>query len=389
MNHLEGIKSSRHVCTHTMRHWDIANVYGTYQRAITMGVFGCHEVRPRQGSLSAPWDVTSGKLFTPPNLVEIPDRLSDLLDQRAIEINDIANQQGKRIAIMWSGGIDSTAVLSSFIKNLSSQDLEKITIVLTLASIKENVNFYREYISNKHPCISFFDLDVTDEFLDKYILLHGDPGDCIFGPSVGMYASLLATNNHLDPWKDNIKFLGDSIETYFCSARQQWYNDITGFGPWYAKQVSNNLLEVQPPGIDSIADWWWWNYFNLKWEFSIWRPFFKTRKNHQLPISIANIESYVKTSYFNTDKFQLWSYSNRKTHIGNTRLHHKMEAKKYIMELDNNPNYFNNKTKVDSAPSNYLLIDLPIYYDENWVGHYVNEPGLEDTVIELLENFAG
>ena len=358
---------------------NISNIYGRHWDAISTNIMGTHDLRSRFGTFPTPWGAKSGNLFTPPPFLHISDSLKDLLDSRAIELSSIAKNSNKKIVIMWSGGIDSTTVVSAFIKNLNSQDLTNISICLTTESILENANFYQKYIAPNFKCISYYDMRVTDEFLSNNILLHGDPGDCLFGPSLAMYAG----ETHQQLWKDNLSNIIKGIDNF------NNHNTKPGFSEWYVNKITNNLLEVQPLGVDSVADWWWWHYYNFKWEFSIWRPFFRGRYDIKDPISIANIESYVKNTFFNTDKFQQWSYSNLKTHVGRNKQHHKKQAKQYIFELDKNLEYFTTKVKVPSDPTRLYRVAMVMYYDKNWVGHYLTEPGVQETAIELLESFTG
>lgn len=385
MQYTDQFRLSRHVrISIPITPVHVNNLYAKYWTSITSVVFGSNDIRARIGTFTNPWGAKSCDLFKPPPFNFINTSLSDLLDQRAIEINLQANKSHKRIALMWSGGIDSTTVLSAFIKNSTQEQLSNITVVLTPSSILENFNFYKNFIYEKFECVSYHTIDITNEFLDNNILIHGDPGDCLFGPSLSMYEPMLQDRSHLKPWKDNLHNIVEYID------RKANQNKIpNGFAQWYADKITNNLLETQPPGVESVADWWWWHYYNFKWEFSVWRPFFKMRSNLQDPISNTNIESLVTNTFFNTDAFQQWSYSNLKTHVGSSKQDHKMQAKKYIFELDADSIYFNNKIKVDSGPKNWEHRVHPMYYDTNWVGHYLYEPGVKDTAMQLLEDFQG
>jgi uncharacterized protein with PIN domain len=344
------------------------------------------EIRARTGTLSTPWSANSSLEFVPPELKYIDDKLDDICDQRAIEIFQISRSQNKKIAVMWSGGIDSTTILSAFLKNVGASDLDNFVIFLSTSSIIENPIFYQKFIANKIRCESIYDLDITNEFLDQYIVVHGDPGDCIFGPSVFIFKDLLHDKKHCQSWKSNQDLI---VNNMIGSIQYPLDPDtIKGFVNWYVDKISNNLYEVDPPGVESISDWWWWHYYNFKWEFSISKPLILLRKSHRTPISADRIQSYYNTTFLNTDRFQQWSYSNLKNHIGTSQTDHKMLAKQYIFELDKNLDYFNNKVKTHShATSELMLKKCPVCYDQNWVGHHWDEVG--DTIIELLENYPG
>ena len=362
----------------------ISNRYGKYWNFIRDHIYGIDDLRARSGSFTTPWAAHIDTLFTPPPLVYIPDRLSDLLDNRAIELNNIAKESNKKLILMWSGGIDSTSVVSAFIKNLSKQDLKNILICLSSDSILENTNFYLSHISPNFEYISYYDIEVSDAFLADNILVHGDPGDCIYGPSLAMYKNLISDGRHLQPWRNNLPNIINEINAVNLNT-----NIPDGFANWYVDKITTNLLEVGPEGVDSVSDWWWWHYFNFKWEFSVSRPFFNMRSNLKSSINHDNFLFYVGNTFFNTPKFQQWSYSNLKTHVGNTMQDHKIQAKKYIFELDNNEEYFCTKTKTASKPAKRSSRIKPVFYDNNWVAHDMDEPGVWDTMIELLENYQG
>ena len=383
---LNFIKSSRYLVTRGAL--ELTNIHGKYWHLIPRLVFGASEVRARTGTFITPWSAPSGKEFILPNLEFVNDRFADICDSRAIELIQLSIRQNKKLAIMWSGGIDSTVVLSAFIKHLSPIELNNIVIFLSTESIIENPEFYKRFIFNKIRCESIYNLDVTDNFLNEYILLHGDPGDCIFGPSLGTYENLITDGKHRLSWHNNrpliVKGLISSISVPLD------IDFVEGFSHWYVDKISENLLEVNPPGIESIADWWWWHYFNFKWAFSIYRPLFRYRTDHSMALSTVNIESYITNTFYNTQKFQLWSYGNLKTHIGTNKKDHKMSAKHYIFDLDQNMDYYTNKTKMSSVPQNNVTTELkklPTCYDQSWKGH--NSLELNEMVIELLENYKG
>ena len=385
MNYTEQFKHSRHVrMSSPILTKDINNIYGKYWNSIKHAVFGMSEIRARMGSLPTPWGASSGALFTLPPFISTNDRLCDLIDARAVEIIQEATKSNKRIELLYSGGIDSTLVLAALIKNSSQDQLSNITVLMTPSGIFENYNFYVNFIHNKIQCEPYHRVRVSNDYLNKTILLHGDPGDCLFGPSIAMFEKMIPSGDHLRPWKDNLDIIVANIEIRAKKSKGM----PEGFSQWYTDKITNNLLEVQPPDVDSIADWWWWHYYNFKWEFSIWRPFFRLRADPKEPITAANIESYVRNTFFNTDKFQQWSWSNLQTHVPSIK-DHKIQAKQYIFELDGDLEYFNHKIKIDSAPRFWENAIHPMYYDNDWVGHYLTESGVKETALHLLENYKG
>jgi len=107
------------------------------------------------------------------------------------------------------------------------------------------------------------------------------------------------------------------------------------------------------------------------------RPIIRRKiSKYNEPLEPEQIANFNRDTYFNTEKFQLWSFTNLKNLVGNDIANHKREPKQYIYEFDKDEDYFRNKKKVESVPAsdNYLtmLTHRPILWDKNWVGYYAN-----------------
>jgi len=368
--HLAGLKSSAMVCL-PIRQMRVAGK-GQHWAEIAFYVLGLHDLRARQGTFTNPWSATSNPVFAAPELYYVQDKLSDLLDRRATELL----AQDRRIAVMWSGGIDSTCVLSALIKN--TNDLEQIVIYHSAKSVEENPHFYQEFIEGKIECRETATLNVTDEFVKSHIVAHGDPGDCLFGPSMPMYEYLLADKQHLLPWRNNRRLIAQGIVNKGASQ---------SFADWYTDKVSANIEEVGIEGINTISDWWWWHYYNLKWEFSMLRPFFDTRDSKgRKSIAQSTLVQYNADTFYNTDYFQSWSYSNLDRLCADPK-RHKQEPKSYIYDLDKNMDYFENKRKSESIAGDPMK--RPAYLDKDLKQYYMHDPGVREAITILLEQFKG
>jgi hypothetical protein len=389
MNHFEGLKNSILVDNDSVSNYRVLNVHGHSWARITQLVIGSTDLRARIGNFSTPWGATPDALYRAPDLKYVNYDLFDLIDKRALDIFEISKKVNKKIALMWSGGIDSTLVLTSFLKNLSAADLSNVEIILNSDSLVENFDFYQTFISGKFKLHHLLDFEINNDILDRYMVLHGDPGDCIFGPSLPAFWHLAREGKHTLPWREYRHFIAD----YFDN--DESIHRTPGFGLWYANKISKNLEEVRPDGIDTIADWWWWNYFNFKWTASIVRPFVRMRKDYSQPISRKHQQDFANYTFFNTDEFQLWSYSNLKNHFrdvqkGSSNV--KQEAKNYIFKFDHNELYTSKKTKMAGRGIDFerrILRVSPMYYDQEWIGHFGWESGATETAQEMLESFKG
>ena len=346
-----------------------------WSRVNPHNIAGLTELRSRVGNFDIPWHPKSA-FFPIPDLEQSFDKkLSDIFDQRAVEIYNRAKSSNKRIVIMWSGGIDSTSMLCAFIKNLPLTDVKSIIICATTESIAENPYFYETQIRGQFEMLHWRDLDFSDEFLEGHILLHGDPGDCIFGPSTTKYRSLWNKDQYLKPWKNSRTIL------------YQLYHDPQNldFAGWYVDKVSENLLELQEQGkytnIKTISDWHWWHYYNLKWQGSMTRVLANNKKNKKAKISQKNLQEFFDLTFFAGTDFQIWSYQNLSTLCTNEMRDHKLQSKNYIFEIDKNKNYHLTKRKESSEVN---VWNYPLIVDQDGVHYYCNEPGVMETFKHIL-----
>jgi hypothetical protein len=349
-------------------------------------IVGTHDIRARSGSFRNPWRADVPKWYAPHPFTFTTDSLSDIADQRAIELVNIAKSTNKKIIIMWSGGIDSTFMLTAFLKNISLEDQELLTVACTSQSIADNTDFYLKFLSanTKIKLINAVDLYVNNDCLTNNLVLHGDPADGVFGPSGGMYSHFSTQDQHLEPWRKHLPTMASLIEP------KVEVNGFTepGLGSWYCDIVTRTLEESgQADYISTVADWWWWNYFNFKWHLVTLMPLFSTLLDEQDEgITLENQKIYADTAYFNSPAFQHWSYSNLKELIGHNFFNtHKLKAREYIYEFDNNFQYFSRKRKTGVAlPTQKMQKGNIIGYDDQFRpiqgGHEVRQ--VIDTLLQ-------
>lgn len=366
----------------------ISNTYGRYwawMHRVVLAHSG--SMKPRAGSYTDPWGSELDPIMNLPKLEHTDVSLQALLDERASELYQYAVGVRRRIYMMWSGGIDSTGVLTAFLRNLTVSQQEIITVVYSASSIEENPVYWNNHIKDKLTTLDFDNFVITQDFLKAQgIVLTGDPGDALFGPSSVMYADLLLDNKHLKKFKDSTNLIAFAIEKRAQDLIKQ--HNLVGIGKWYVSKVTDNLLEVNPAGVETIADWWWWHYINLKWETSIWRPFIRSKRDYHESFDQTTIDEFVTNTFFNTAKFHSWSYSNRHRFILNNDIStHKHEIKKYIYDYDRNRDYLQNKTKQASFPP-VDIKKFPSYVNWAWQGQVMN-PELEAKMVDVLEQYKG
>lgn len=342
-------------------------------------VFGASDLRTRIGSFNTPWHSPVHPKLLMHTLVKTDDCLSDLLDQRALEIYNHAHKSDKRIVIMWSGGIDSTVVVSSFIKNLTVDQRKVILIAMDTHSLLENLSFYSQHISGKLETCTLSDVKLGNEFFKHNILLNGDPADAIFGPSVAVYKSLIPSGQHLKPFTEQM----DTLKNLFRNPKSPQFAD------WYVDSISENILAYAPKDINSVVGWFWWTYLNFKWDSSVFRPFVYMRDNFKEKIDPQYVDEYIDNLFYNSEKMQNWSYTNLSSLVPTNLVDHKREAKEYIFELTHDASYMR-KPKI---PSVSVLNNMSkhthdvMYFDQDLVGHYNNDPGVVEAFGQLLHEY--
>lgn len=381
----------------------INNVLGRYWLATSALIRGNDDARARMGRFTNPWP--NVKIHTHckiPQLKFISDRLTDLLDARALEINDIAKRKNKKIIILWSGGIDSTCILTSFLKNLNQEDLKNVSVGMNMMSIEENQTFFLNHILNKLNIIDLSTILISNNFLKGNILVQGDPGDGIHYPGTWHFDHIIAQGKHLNNFIDNLDDIAEGVN-FNKEHKGRGWSDLEGFcnkyidegfGKWYVNKIKDNIIDCKVDDyITTVADFWWWHYFNIKWNHYTQCPLFNMRENFAEALNSEEIDEYFKCTFYHTDTFQNWAWTNLKKLVReDAHKTLKLEARQYIFEFDKDQNYFDTKRKMPSPSMGAVPQRKPfIVFDKNYVG-YTNTPNnvhYVEILKILLEQYKG
>lgn len=355
-------------------------------------LMGTPTIIPRSGTFTIPWQIKSPYKFNIPDFsVTENDTIDYLIDKRGQEMYTVAKQQNKKIILLWSGGVDSTAVLVSLLKAIpANEQADMLTICANPDSVLENFSFYRQFISNRLQLVHTLNLNFGDNILNENLVLHGEPGDLLACPNWKLYYDLIKNNKHNLPYANNLTLL------YKCHTVPNYPLTCK----WYVDKVNANVVESAPEDITTIADWFYWYGINLRWQSLVWSPFCSPsmRSDHYSPISKINTENYYNNIFLNADYLQRWFYQHRREiFLDGTgkNFMYKYFFKNYIYQFDKNQSYFDNKVKVSSISSiskfgmNPNLETIPLYYDQDWVAHTLAAPELHEEILELLKNYSG
>ncbi len=262
---------------------------------------------------------------------------ADCNDSRACEIE---NLNYDKYILMYSGGIDSTNMLSAIFRNWSAKNLAKLTLAYSHHSIDENPEFYNSYI-HKYPYIN--SLENLSLYLrrPKTILITGELGDQLFGSDILLPA--------VKKYGDN--FLNLDYKTKSALAIAAYIGHEQN-----AKKIFNHFLPITeecPFKLASTHDFFWWLNFTQKWQHVKYRFL----ENQNWPLKIQYGKQILH--FYDTLDFQHWSLHN---HSEKKMLHwndYKMTAKNYIYSFTKKTSQLNLK-KVQSLEKTYILSEKRI-----------------------------
>jgi hypothetical protein len=304
-----------------------------------------------------------------PEYKSFTETFSDICDKRAIELFNRAVNSNKKLAVMYSGGIDSTLILCSLLKNIDENLIKKhVVVLLSDFSIKENETFFYDYVIKKFNCISSYRFThILGN--DDYLLISGENADQLFGSVV---TDLFTRDNNFDiNFKSIESTKGKMID--FMKKRID-RNDIMSTFIKSDENYSETLFSLleritkaAPIKIDNVHKFWWWINFITKWQ-SVYVRVFAYSKNIK---NIKMEENY--TTFYCTDEFQLWAMNNSDNLIQHNLS--KYVSKKYIYDFNKDADYMK-KLKTGSLASivnNKISVS---YIDQN-MNHSFEYPSKE------------
>ena len=237
--------------------------------------------------------------------------------------------------IQWSGGIDSTVIVASLLKNLSKQQLENIVISCNAVSVFENPKFYYNWIIPNFKTVDSTSRS-TESFLNTHYIIDGNPADMLQGSGLGLYAR----NTGIDmtaKWKDSADPIINFLSMQVGKTAAKWM---------YANIEENiNSIDSNTLPIELNSDWFWWVNFNWKWPAD---------RYHEMDwLNLKNLDPYFNSmiNWFDTNEYQQWSINYGRYSLlenNNDPGNYKLPSKQYIYQLDENEHYLKFKTKLFS-----------------------------------------
>ena len=263
---------------------------------------------------------------------------SDVTDARAGEIEQLILTTGKKLVIFWSGGIDSTCILTAILKNFQLSSRELVTVACTSDSVLENPVFYEKYICPIFKIVNANDLTILTS--PDYMFVDGNAADTLLmsmSPSLDVCMAIRSGELLSSSWRTS----PDALIDYLAKITQSRL-----FALWYYETNKESIESTNIP-VDTYFDFMWWisfNYDYYSWAVHSW--FFMLC---QLGISWDQYQSRF-IGWFRTDSYQLWAMNNNGAGVkhGTTLGSIKHHPKKYIYDYDSNEYYYRYKTKINS-----------------------------------------
>lgn len=383
----------------------------------TAAAFGYTCFVPRMGEWSLPWETAVAPGFEMPAYdANYSKTFEEVTDMRAIDLKNLIQQTGKKFAVFYSGGIDSTTCVTAIIKNLTAEELSHVYIALSPDSIIENPNFYIDHIQNKIKVLDSQENRYSDFVEQGFICIPSDLGDALFGTELGtkMYAQFkeladklptdtkkLVENLYYDVISDDVHYsrYKDLIIAYLdallAKGKKVLRTSDLDFGRLFYEKMVHNINTSSVP-IHSLHDFFWWIIFNVKFMHCALRAgyLYSTGENRRVVMETGVFSWYGSTDY------QLWSMANNNNgqKINGTRQSsYKHVARKYIHDFDGNDWYYKYKLKIASLPivnyrnwkKNYMDYGTRFGMNANYDILRFSDPEVSQFVVSRLQNFNG
>jgi len=238
-------------------------------------------------------------------------------------VKEIIRLQPEHFFIYWSGGIDSTLMLITFLKIINYKN---ITVILGNKSISENSNFYEKFLKNKINILTIYDLIPTN----YGIHITGDPADTVWA---------ILDNDFMD---------GESAKYFYKSYKDYLYKKNSDESFLEKVEIFNTQSGRE---IKTLFEARWWFYINCK----------SQSKSTSIITRFNTSKNFCP--FFESNDFDTWSFYNTdRMIVGNDWKTYKFPAKEIIYNFDKNLDYFRNKSKEYSNEPMILTGQKPINY---------------------------
>jgi len=365
----------------------------------------------RKGRWTTPWPmVVHPQLAMPAYDPGFTGTFADISDQRACEIRDLV-RQGRRVALYYSGGIDSTVCAVALLKNLTAEELKDVAFCCNINSAAENPAFFERHIRRRVTILDSNRTKYSDLIAQGYSPITADTGDDIFGTeqATQFYFSYPKLVDDL-PGSSRARCGLQREQPQLMEQPYAHFEDLLipylsppidpstpsagcdrRVGEWVYHKIVHNIATSDVP-IHSLHDFFWWIIFNLRFTHcSLRGPLF-----YYMGTDLKGAITKHIINWFNTPNYQRWSMVNNNNGqkiCKPTATHYKWAARCYIHDFDHNRWYFNYKIKSVSLYSliqdNYDAYGMMFGLDSDYQTHWLSAAPVQRLFEEGLQNFEG
>ena len=278
--------------------------------------------------------------------------LEHALQQRVSNLS----KAGKKINVFWSGGIDSTCVVTACLKYLD--DLSQLRILYSPYSCYEHphyLDFLKQFSGPELIDISG-EYYLTDE-LDG-IFITGDSGDEL---NASLDQSFFEQTNYdglHKPWQDLFASKNNS-DSFF----EQCHDHFS--------------LAGRPIQTVLHARWWFYATCKQRSILNLRLPWFL---NYQNPVNAHDL-----LGFFDCDEYENYIYWNIESVINRAGYHTwKQHLKDFCFEFDQLSDWHQNKTKTHSKQMILYLNKKLSLNDQRWIGMLSNGTRLHTPSLPIL-----
>lgn len=259
------------------------------------------------------------------------------------EATDLRYQQlarthnNKPWLVLWSGGVDSTVVLSSILKNSSIEDRKNIHVACNRISVYEYPDFYYRHLEPNFTIIDSSAIAINQTLLDQYYVIDGEPADQLF--VAGSAQNILFSNPEL--LNNNLRTEPDQLLDILAQTVDR------SFAKWHYETMMENINSTNVP-LETYYDFFWWHAFNWVWTSINMRSL--ATQTDTGPVSVrAYLDNFIH--WYDTYEYQQWSMNNRiNTKCDISRISgNKLPAKDYIYDYTQDTYYRLFKLKLYST----------------------------------------
>ena len=277
----------------------------------------------RTGTLTMPIKTKALPWLSIPKPRSVTDDFQQICHGYADKIWKQARNKNQQIAVLWSGGIDSTLALTSLMATASQQDLQSMTILLSKESIAEYPWFYHNLIQHR---VRVDSSELWYNYLNPAtIVVSGEGGDQAYGSSV---VSLMKNIPELATARSIDVLLSTCIKDY----------------DQLKESCIHPLMETFPGTVDHPLTPIWWTTFCLDWQYRYIDILINTPL-HRCDQLVEDTIRHNWIMFFQDDAIQSWAMEH---HPRFFQSFDKKIFKSVILEYTGDNEYYQTKKKQSS-----------------------------------------